>query len=165
MGTGPILVVTEKMDLFYRRWKWREYCCSKKSTLTWGPSNVSVLDCVHHAFLRRKESYTNTSFHMKYPQNSARRKETFIFCFAIFLPFQRGVAIALDCDKEWCCADLTSSECGPSYPLCEGVYNAVLKRAISKQSIRWMENNVLESFILDCFIIWHFSGADSHLLV
>ena len=66
VGTGSVPVVTQKIDLFYRSWKWREYFCPK-STLTWGPSNVSVLDTVYHAFLQRKETYTNQSFHIKYP--------------------------------------------------------------------------------------------------
>lgn len=151
------------MDLFHSSWKWRKDLCPNRE-LSLGPQwCFSPGQCAPCFLAKRRDSH-NTSFHMRYSQKPARRKESLIFCFSIFMLFPRGVTIALASDEEWGCPHLNSSECGPSYPLREGVYNALL-RNYQQQSIWWTANNVLESFLLGCFIIRCFLGAGSHLLV
>lgn len=121
-------------------------------------TNISVLHSVHQAFFYRYKRLAQPKGSVwSTPRTQQGERKT--RCFA--LPFQRGIIIALDCDKGWVCADVTSSGCGPSHPRCGGVYSGALRR----QSIRWMENNVLESCIQGCFITWYFQGAYSQLLV
>lgn len=135
MGTGSVLVVRQKMDLSYRSWKRREYFCPSRVLSLGAPAMFQSWIVCTVLFLQRKEAYTNITLHIKYSQNSGRRKESFIFCFAIFVLFQGGLTPASGCDKERGCAELTSLGCGPSHPLREGVYSAVLKRVISSESI------------------------------